>query len=117
MTTDTVEDPNLVPKPMVIADHVTYLLEQANVADTESWKAKLHPEALTSTDIDIQRFHVNRCWIDIFTSLRSQEEILETRNARGCLMGRQCPLEDWSRLFAKVVIPCAIQMGLLTVKN
>lgn len=100
-------------KPFSLAHHITYLLQEAGVENPQQWLEGLHPEALTHPDIHVQRFQINRRWVEIFTSLKTEDEILQTRNARGCLMGIQCSLEDYLRLFTDEVIPCAIRMGLL----
>lgn len=119
MNTDTVEhkmpqDNQPQDKPFSLAHHITWLLEQAGVANPQSWMDGLHPEALSHPDINVQRFQINRHWVNKFTSLKTEDEVLQTRNARGCLMGIQASLEDYLRLFKDEVIPCAIRMNLLT---
>lgn len=116
MIPDTVDSSISEDQPFSLAHHVTYLLEQANVVDAANWLHGLHPEAIHSADVNVQRFHINRHWTGLLTSLPTEDQVLQTRNARGCLMGSNCLLEDWTRLFSSVVIPCAITMQLLTVK-
>ncbi len=130
MNTDTVANQNLpetpfvevpdpatvTPQPGVLVHAITHLLEQANIEDAQNWTVGLNQEALTSTDIHVQRFWINRHWVHAFTSLPTEEQVAETLNARGCLQGIQCSLEDYMRLFETQVIPCAIKMNILTVK-
>ena len=111
---DTVAKEGQQDKPFSLVHHITFLLEQAGVVNPADWQVGLSPEALSSTDIEIQRFLINRQWNSLFISLPTEDQILQTRNARGCLMhGPSCPLEDYLRLFKTEVIPCAIRMGLL----
>jgi hypothetical protein len=113
MDTNTVESDVPAEKPFSLAHHVIYLLEKNGIINPQEWLKGLNPEALATDDVNVQRFHINRCWTSIFLSLPTTDEILSTRNARGCLMNGQCTLEDWSRLFDSEVIPCAIKTGLL----
>lgn len=113
MNTDTVVNNEQQDQPFSLAHHITWLLEQAEVANAADWMVGIHPEALNHTDINVQRFQINRHWVAKFTSLPTEEEVLQTRNARGCLMGIQCSLEDYLRLFQTEVIPCALKHNLI----
>jgi hypothetical protein len=104
-------------QPFSLAHHVVYLLEQADVENPEEWMKNLKQEALESADVNVQRFLVNRCWTEMFATLKTKDEILQTRNARGSLMNSgKCSLEDWTHLFRTQVIQCAINVGLLKKK-
>jgi hypothetical protein len=100
-------------KPLSIVEAVVLMMEGLGVEDTESWKTGLHPEALTSLDLNVQRFHVNRHWRFLLANLPTIEEIKQTINARGCLVDGRWDLDTWMVHFKKDVIPCAIKVGIL----
>jgi hypothetical protein len=113
---EVVEETQSQDKPLSIAETVVMMMEEANVADTESWKEGLSEEALTSPDLNVQRFLMNRHWRGLLADLDTIEEIKKTTNARGCLQDGRWDLEDWITHFKKDVIPCAILVGVLKVK-
>jgi hypothetical protein len=100
-------------QPLSLVDTVTLMLTEAGVDNPEGWKTGLHPEALTSPDLNIQRFHINRHWRGLLVTGIPKERILETRNARGCLVDGKWELSDWIAHFKKDVIECAITVGAL----
>lgn len=111
MNTDAVED----VKPLSLVETITHMLREAGHANPESWIEfgnGLKEEAKVSQDINIQRFLINRHWVQIFTSVPF-DLVEKTRNARSCLMNGECDLSDYIRLFKEIVVPCAIEMKLL----
>ncbi len=112
MNNDTVVDLT----QFILSQEITAWLRAAGHPTPESWMVGLKPEATSSPDLNIQRFLINRHWVQIFTSLPINE-IEKTRDARGCLMNGQCELPDYIRLFKEVVIPCAMNLNLLPVTN
>lgn len=100
-------------KPFLLAHHVSFLLKEADVKDPERWIEFIEPEALTSFDINVQRFLINRWWRALLLSV-PEDKILETRNARGCLVDGKWELDTWTTHFKNIVIPCALKHGLLT---
>jgi hypothetical protein len=101
-------------KPLSLHETVTLMIEEAGVVDPAAWKNGLSEEALTSPDLNVQRFLINRHWRGLLANLPTIEEIKKTINARGCLADGRWDLTDWLIHFKKDVIPCAIQVGVLT---
>lgn len=104
-------------KPLSLVDTITLMLTEAGVTDPEAWKTDLHPETYTSPDVNIQRFHMNRHWRFLMAENKTREQIAATRNARGCLVDGRWELADWIFHFKKDVIPAAIEVGVVTVKQ
>lgn len=99
-------------KPLDLVSQVCDMLKR-NGANATSWLGWLHPEAINTGDLNIQRFHINRAWVSVFATLTNDDDILKSRNARGCLMNGKCSLEDWIRLFETKVIPSALELGVV----
>jgi hypothetical protein len=99
-------------QPLSLVDTVTLMLTEAGIENPEGWKVGLHPEALTSSDLNVQRFLINQHWRGLLLSV-PKDRILETRNARGCLVDGRWELGDWIAHFKKDVIECAIRVEVL----
>jgi hypothetical protein len=102
--------------PLSLVETVTLMLTEAGVENPEAWQVGLEPEALTSSDLNVQRFLINRRWRGLLIEGLTNEQILLTRNARGCLVDGRWELTDWIFHFKKDVIPSAIRAGALKVK-
>jgi hypothetical protein len=107
MTTDTLDE--------IITDlpkEISALLAKAGVASPEEWKSNLKEEALTSDDIDIQRFLINRTWRQILCS-GPATTMDTTRDARSALIDSPVRPKDYLRFFEELIIPCALRHNLL----
>lgn len=113
MDTHNVEPAVTQSVALKLTDEMSHWMANAGVIDTESWKVGLHKEAVNAVDRNVERFWLNRHWRQLLTKGLSMEDTLKTREARGCLMDGDCPLPEYIRKFQTVVIPCAIQMGIL----
>lgn len=114
--TEVAATPDEQAKPLSIPETITFLLEQAEVENPEAWLTGLNPVALTSPDLNIQRFIVNRHWLGLLLNV-PDDKMKETMNARGCLVNGKWELADWVQHFKKMVIPCAISVGVLKKKD
>lgn len=111
MTTDTLDE-NITDLPKEIST----LLAKAGVVTPEGWKSTLKPEALTSDDVDVQRFLINRTWRQILCS--GPASIMDdTRDARSALIDTPVRPVDYLRFFEELVIPCALKHNLLSTTH
>jgi hypothetical protein len=103
-------------QPLSIAETITMAMEDAGVVDVMDWMIGIDKEALTSPDLNIQRYLINRHWRGLFTGPNlTKDQIKESINARGCLVDGRWELADWLTHFKKDVIPCAIKVGILNL--
>jgi hypothetical protein len=100
-------------QPLSLVETVTLMLTQAGVENPTAWHAGLSKEAFTSPDLNVQRFLINRLWRRKLVEGLTQEQILQTLNARGCLVDGLWELADWISHFKSDVIPTAIKVGVL----
>lgn len=91
-----------------LADVVTALLIKYNHPEPEAWRiwnTGLHPDCNSSTDLNIQRFLINR-------QLRMQIGLVDadTTIARQCLNDQsEVSIIDYVRLLEEGVIPCMVR--------
>lgn len=116
MNTDNVDTASEQPVALNLITEITEYLRQAGVENPEAWQVGLKAEAHTTNDRNVQRFLINRQWTQILSNL-PLEEVIKTREARGCLMNGECEISEYIRKFRQVVIPCAIKLGLLKTKS
>ena len=112
MNTDNVVADSNENVALKLIDEMSFWMSEQGVVDTQSWKQGVRPEVYTTADRHVERFWLNRHWVQLFTSL-PMDEIIKTREARGCLMNGECPLSEYVRKFKTVVIPYAIRLGIL----
>jgi hypothetical protein len=101
-----------VPEITSLPTEITKLIADAGHASPEAWTQALNPEALTTDNVDHQRFLINRTWRQILLNA-PKEVVAKTREARSCLLDTPCEPKHYLRFFKEVIIPCASEQGLL----
>lgn len=86
---------------------VTDLLQKAGHPNPNAWLAFLTPDALTSTDLTVQRFLVNRAWRVMLAKVTEED----TMDIRFCLVD-DGKISDWARLFENNLLPCIMKYNL-----
>lgn len=91
-----------------LIDEVTSAFVEAGHPRPEAWKGYLHPDALTTPDLSIQRFLINRA-LRLIVGLVTSEN---TMDVRFCLVDNG-EFIDWVRLFRIEVLPCLMRNQVL----
>lgn len=97
----------LVKEDTRLADVVTNLLQEAGHPQPDDWKAGLHPDAMVTTDQQIQQFLINR---QLRLVLGAAPE--DTTNARYCLLETSAgTTEQWAQQIKAGVVPCMVRLA------
>jgi hypothetical protein len=91
-----------------LVTYVTALLAEKNHPNPSAWLQYLQPGVDALTDLDYQRFAINRAWRVIFGKLHELKGV-NTMDVRYCLVDQKGSVEDWKRLFEMGVLPCIIE--------
>lgn len=95
-----------------LVHEVNQLMQEAGHPQPLAWQAYLNPDALSSTDLSIQRFLINRAFRLIINLVTNEN----TMDVRFCLVDNGEFL-DWVRLFKVEVLPCIMRNQLLFVTH
>jgi len=90
-----------------LAYAITDILRKAGHQRPEAWMQGLHPHTWTTTDPNLQRFHINRHWRVLIGSVDSPESI----DVRYCLVDTG-KIADWLRLFQTGVAKWVVSQNL-----
>ena len=86
---------------------ITDLLAKSGHPRPTNWQVGLNPDALITSDQNIQRFLINRQWRLILSNAPN----VNTMDQRYCLVD-QGDIKDWYRLFEVEVLPCILNNQL-----
>lgn len=99
--------------PVILAYEITTILQRAGHPRPEAWLTGLHPDALlAATDMDVQRFLINRYWHVQIGALPAEAIPREaSMDIRYCLVP-QGNYGRWMELFETKVAPWIVKNDL-----
>jgi len=104
---NTQTDTSKTEEQINLVDAVTNMLADAGHMRSRDWLRFLNPDAFNTTDMNIQRFLINRA----IRLIVGDVDCENTMDVRYCLVDTG-HIKDWLRLYKSEVIPCMVKLNL-----